>query len=342
MNLILNGYEGIDQMMKSSSDLTRRNFVQSMAGLAVSSAVLAGSKKKAPSTSPKNWILACRDDLLKWTQKPDCWSAMKELGVTGVEVDINPGMICPSLYHPDKTYNLSPASGVQDIKNDLDENGQVITSFLMHNRLDERLDEELVWTEKLVKACQMLGVKVIRIDVVPRRIKREDFLPFAIKACKQLCNIVKGTSIRYAIENHGNTTNDPIFLEKLFDDVGSEHLGLTLDTANFYWYGHPLNDLYTIFERFAPKAFHTHCKSIKYPEDKKNIQRKMGWEYSKYCCPIYEGDIDFQKVIAILQRAGYNGDLCIENESLRRFPENERVEIVKKEVALLRKLRKSV
>jgi len=334
--------EGINQMMKSSCEFTRRNFVQSAAGLAISSAVLAGSKRKSPSTSSKNWVLACRDNLLKWTKKPDCWSAMKELGVTGVEVDINPAMICPALYHPDKTYNLSPASGVQALKDDLDENGLVVTSFLMHNRLDERLEEELVWTGKLVKAAQMLGVKVIRIDVVPRRIKRENFLPFAVKACKQLCHIVEGTSVRYAIENHGNTTNDPVFLEKLFDGVRSSHLGLTLDTANFYWYGHPLDDLYAIFERFAPRAFHTHCKSIRYPGDKKNIRRKMGWEYGKYCCPIYEGDIDFQKVIAILRRAGYHGDLCIEDESLGKFPENERAEIVKKEAALLRKLRQSV
>ncbi len=328
--------------MESSHELTRRSFVQSAAGLMLSSGVLAGTKNETNSTPSKGWVIACRDNLLKWTPKPDCWSAMKELGVTGVEVEVNPAMICPALYNPDKTYNLTTASGVQALKDDLDENELVITSFLMHNRLDERLDDELAWIDKLVKAAQMLGVKVIRIDVVPRRIKREDFLPFAVKACKQLCDIVKGTSIRFGIENHGNTTNDPVFLEKLFDGVGSSHLGLTLDTANFYWYGHPLDDLYGIFERFASKAFHTHCKSIRYPEDKKNVRRKMGWEYGKYCCPIYEGDIDFQKVIAILDRAGYNGDLCVEDESLGKFPEGERAEVVKKEVALLRKLRESV
>jgi sugar phosphate isomerase/epimerase len=64
----------------------------------------------------------------------------------------------------------------------------------------------------------------------------------------------------------------------------------------------------------------------------------MGWEYSKYCCPIYEGDIDFQKVVAILRRAGYRGDLCVENESLGKFPEDERAGIVKKEIALLERL----
>ena len=254
------------------------------------------------------------------------------------KLEVDPALGCPALYGPNKTYSLATASGIQALKDELDENGLVVTSFLMHNRLDERLDEELKWTRKLVKAARTLNVKMIRIDVVPRKTKKEDFLPFAVKACKQLCDIVEGKSIRYGIENHGSITNDPAFLERLFDGVGSSHLGLTLDTANFYWYGHPLNDLYAIFERFASKAFHTHCKSIRYPEDKKNVQRPMGWEYGRYCCPIYEGDIDFQKVVAILRRAGYNGDLCVEDESLGKFPEAERADVVKKEIALLKTL----
>ena len=47
-----------------------------------------------------------------------------------------------------------------------------------------------------------------------------------------------------------------------------------------------LDELYKNFERFAPKVFHTHCKNIRYPEDKKNVRRPMGWEYDKYACPI--------------------------------------------------------
>ena len=326
-------------MMKFSHEPTRRNFMQGAAGLVFSSAVLAGPKRETRSTLSNRWVVACRDNLLKLTRKPDSWSAMKELGVTGVEVEVDLALNCPALYGPNKTYSLATASGVQAVKDELDENGLVITSFLMHNRLDERLDEELAWMTKLVKAARVLDAKVIRIDVVPRRIKeREQFLPFAVKACKQLCDIVEDTSIRYGIENHGSITNDPDFLEQLFEGVSSSHLGLTLDTANFYWYGHPLDKLYGIFERFAPKAFHTHCKSIRYPEDKKNVQRPRGWEYGKYCSPIYEGDIDFKKVTGILRRAGYKGDLCLEDESLGKFPEDERADIVKKEIAMLRDL----
>ncbi|HNT36285.1 MAG TPA: hypothetical protein PKH07_14970, partial [bacterium] len=72
--------------------------------------------------------------------------------------------------------------------------------------------------------------------------------------------------------------------------------------------------------------------------DKQNIRREIGWEYGKYCSPIYEGDIDFKKVVAILQAAEYFGDYCIENESLSRFPQEERGAILKKEAEFLRGL----
>ena len=83
---------------------------------------------------------------------------------------------------------------------------------------------------------------------------------------------------------------------------------------------------------------HTHCKSIRYPDDKKNVRREIGWEYAKYNCPIYEGDLDFKLIVQILRKANYRGDLCVEDESLGKYPENERADIIRKEIALLKGL----
>jgi sugar phosphate isomerase/epimerase len=120
--------------------------------------------------------------------------------------------------------------------------------------------------------------------------------------------------------------------------VGSEKLGLTLDCANFYWWGLPLKELYPTYEKFAPRVVHTHCKSIRYPADKQNVQREIGWEYGKYNCPIYEGDLDFKRIVEILRKANYRGDLCIEDESLGKYPQNEQADILRKEIALLKGL----
>ena len=323
--------------MTSSPNFTRRNFLKTSGGLLLTGGSIACGHSALSSKKSVSWTLACRDAHLKETQASSSWEAMKQIGVTGVEVQVKEDMTCPNLYHPQKKYAVDK-DNIKTLKKDLAEQGLEITAFMMANRFDERPDEELAWTKRVVNASKRLNVPAIRIDVVPRAIERENFLPFAIKMCKQICELTEGTPVRYGIENHGNTTNDPVFLTKLFDGVGSSHLGLTLDTANFYWYGHPLDDLYGIFEKFAPRAFHTHCKSIKYPNDKKNVKRKMGWEYGKYCCPIHQGDIDFNKVAAILRAANYTGDLCIENESLGKFPEAQRGEILKKEAALLRSL----
>jgi sugar phosphate isomerase/epimerase len=83
---------------------------------------------------------------------------------------------------------------------------------------------------------------------------------------------------------------------------------------------------------------HTHCKSICYPADQKNVKRAIGWEYGKYNCPIYEGDLDFKRIIGILRKANYRGDLCVEDESLGKFPESERAEVMRKEIAFLKNL----
>ena len=123
----------------------------------------------------------------------------------------------------------------------------------------------------------------------------------------------------------------------MFAGVGSPRLGLTLDTGNFYWFGHPLSKVYQLYEMFAPRVFHTHIKSIGYPAEEREKQREVGWQYGKYHGPIYEGDIDFARVIAILKKAGYTNDLCIENESLGRAKDAPAV--LEKEVALLKKLR---
>jgi sugar phosphate isomerase/epimerase len=270
--------------------------------------------------------------------QPDSWACMTELGAEVTEVGVGLDLACVNLFHPEHKYTVATSLGIQTLKDDLAASGRRISAFMMSNRFDERLDQEVESARGLVKAAQELGVKAIRIDVVPRALKKDEFLPFAIKACKRVCEVAEGTPVKFGVENHSTIANDPAFLEKLLDGVGSSHLGLTLDVANFYWWGHPLDGLYGLYEQFASRIVHTHCKNIHYPEDKRNTRREMGWEYAKYNCPIYDGDIDFKRLMGILAGAGYAGDLCVEDESLGKLPQSERAGTVRKEIEYLRKL----
>ena len=318
--------------MRQITNISRRKFIGAAAVFAATLPQLAAAGARL------SWPIACRDSHLKVTGASDCWAAMKDLGVDGVEAAVGLDMTCPGLYHPSKKYRLDTTESLRELKSDLRTNGRAITAFMMANRFDERPEQELEWVKKLIQAAVELDVRAIRIDLVPHKLPREQFLPFAIEMCRKLCELARGVNVRFGIENHGNTTNDPEFLDELFRAVGSNQLGLTLDTGNFYWYGHPVEEVHRLFAKFASRVVHTHCKSIKYPDDQKNVRRKMGWEYNKYACPINEGDIDFKRVLGVLSQAGYSGDLCVEDESLDKYPAEKRAEILRGEIAWLRRL----
>lgn len=327
-----------------TQSMTRRNFLNRAGQLAAVAAV-AGPLGRCAQADEKEsrpaWPVTCRDGMLRLTGAKDCWSALRAVVAEGVEVHITEQLGLPELFHPEVKYTAATAAGIERLAADAKTAGQRITAFCMNNRFDERPDQEIVWCRKVAEAAKALGVPAIRIDVVPRKVTGEDFLKFAVETLRKVMAETEATGVRLAIENHSNTTNKPEFLTALFDGVDSKRLGLTLDTGNFYWFGHPLSKLYGLYEQFAPRVFHTHCKSIRYPEADRERQRPMGYKYGEYHGPIYDGDVDFRRVLDILQKAGYNNDLCIENESLGKKPPEEVVNILSKEIVFLKKLRRA-
>lgn len=268
----------------------------------------------------------------------DCWAAVHAVGADGVEVVLDDELQAPHLRDRDKKYGMADDSGRKRLAEACEHAKVKLAALCLANRFDERPDFELKWTSRAVQAAEALSIPTVRIDVVPRKLQGDEFFKFTVRILKQILEATEETGVTLAIENHGGTTNRPEFLEKLFHEVGSKRLGLTLDTGNFYWFGHPLSEVYKLYEKFAPRAYHTHLKSIRYPESRREERRPRGWEYGRYTCPIYEGDIDFSRVLKVLRTAGYTGDLCIENESLAKFPAPERRSVLAREVRFLREL----
>jgi len=317
--------------------MNRRQFLAGSGRLAAGLAALSLAQDAARAQEKKAGLcLACRDGHLKATGKNDTWSALEAIGAEGVEASVNDDLSLPGLFHPDRKYSAATPADIEALRADMKAAGKRISALCMANRFDERPEAEVEWCAKAARAAQALGAKAIRIDVVPRKKPAAEFLDFAVKTLKQVIDATEATGVAFAIENHGGTTNNPEFLAPLFERVASPRLGLTLDTGNFYWFGHPLSKVYELYETFAPRVRHTHCKSIRYPEAQREQRRPIGWEYAKYNCPIYEGDIDFRRVIKILRGAGYAGDLCVEDESLGRFPAEERGAILAKEIRHLK------
>jgi sugar phosphate isomerase/epimerase len=326
--------------------LTRRDFF-STSGRHLTATGLGLRTLEAAKPSKGALTVGTRDVHLKLTGAEDCWAALRALGAEGVEATIGEDLGFPVLFHPGGNYTAATEAGIQRLKTDMRASGRRITALCMYNRFDERPEFEIEWGTKAARAAQALGAKAIRIDVWPHRIGRgqqmtdairAEFLDFSVSTLKKLLQATDTTGVAFGIENHGHTTNDPDFLVPLFERVGSKRLGLTLDTANFYWYGHPLSRLYELYAAFAPHACHTHCKSISYPEAEREKRRPQGWEYARYNCPVDKGDIDFPRLVRILREAGYSNDLCVEDESLGKVPESERAAVLKREIDFLKAL----
>jgi sugar phosphate isomerase/epimerase len=298
--------------------LTRRGLLSY--GGALCAGAAAGSLLTRPAfgAPPSRLTVSVRDSMLPFAKEPDCWAALKRIGAEGVEAAVAEDLTLPGLAHPGGKYSLATEAGIARVKADAAAAGQKITALCMHNQFAERPDKEVQACAKVARAAQAVGTPAIRIDVVTDRLARPEFLKLSIATLSKIIAATESTGVAFAIENHGNTTNDPEFLDPLFAGVGSKRLGLTLDTGNFYWFGHPLSRVYELFERFAARVFHTHCKSIGYPASEREKRRPMGWKYEEYHGPIYSGDIDFARVVAILKKAGYANDLCVEDESLGR------------------------
>jgi len=203
----------------------------------------------------------------------------------------------------------------------------------------------IAWIARAIEIADLLGAPAVRIDSAMSKEKELDFETRVNLFVEGLGGALKRTpnsKVMLGIENHGFQGNNLAFLLNVFQQAGSVRLGSTLDLCNFYWRGYPLYEVYGILRILAPYAKHTHAKSIHYPAEQREVMREAGWEYGKYACPLDEGDIDLAKVVGILAKAGYKGDICIEDESLGKCATpNERVAVLERDVAYIRRILES-
>jgi len=275
-------------------------------------------------TEPLGMIVSIRDHTALAGGYTTLAEALPDLGVTAVELHADRDFTVTSLCAGKETrHDVSLESGRASLAREIQQTGFTVTGFLLATDVNGRDPaREVAWMVGMADAAAALGVPALRVDAAmtgERELaleQRQDLFAAALRAVIAQSG---GNTVDFGIENHGIQGNDPEFLEGLMARVGSDRLGMTLDTGNFYWAGHPREDVYAILERLAPRTVHTHVKNIAYPEDQRDVRRPAGWEYGTYVSPIPDGDIDHARVALILAKAGYRRDLCIEDESLDRF-----------------------
>ena len=269
-----------------------------------------------------------RDHIVKAAWPQGLKEGLEALGFGAVELEVSRELKAFAIKPINGETHLSLTdSGIEACMKQMREYQVRVSALLLSNDFGrEDLDAEVNWVIQVGRAAAKLGVEAIRLDAIMRGQAELSLDQRAARFADCMKRILDTTaeSVQYGIENHGADGNEPDFLDFILGTVNSPRLGITLDTGNFYWAGHPLDRVQEIMRHFASRVKHTHVKNICYPPDQRNVKRERGWEYGKYVSSIPEGDINHREVVKVLKAAGYQGDFCLEDESLGPLSAEER------------------
>jgi len=164
--------------------------------------------------------------------------------------------------------------------------------------------KKLEWYCELAADLQVGLVRVMSGDFRPD-LTKEEMVTNIIRGFKIAVKMAKEYNVVLALENHGLLVNDAPTLIRIVETVADERLRLTLDTGNFCWAGHSLQETDSYFQQVAPYVANVHLKDLVFTDPKK-VQ----------FVPLGQGDLDLKMVVAQLAAVGYDGALLCEYEGM--------------------------
>ncbi len=233
-----------------------------------------------------------------------------EMGFTAIEFTDLPG----ETFEDRKEYAAK-------LRAEADRLGMVINAYAISANLyqnDPAADAaEIARVKQQVDIAAILGAPVMRHDVCYHIYKTGNgrsfglMLPTIAKAILEITEYAQSKGVKTCVENHGYIAQDSYRMEQLFNMVNHENFGLLVDIGNFCCAD---EDNVTAVSRVAPYAIHAHAKDMHLrKEPGPGFGQTRGCNYFKGAI-LGEGDVDVERCIAILKRAGYDGYLSIEFE----------------------------
>ena len=263
-----------------------------------------------------------RDGYLAGLDTDSVWAAAKAVGIPALEVVVTKDLSCDRLFEgKDKPYRIDTPENRAKLLAAFKKNGCEIVGFCAVVPFPKDGDEDgaVAWIEKIAKAAAEMKVPIVYMPLGGRELTQEQFMTRATAFLKRVAPIARANKVQLAIENLGPYLNKPEVLAPLLMAVSTDEVGLMFDPANMYWFGHPRDRIYDLVKIFAPFTRMLHAKNVKYPPDKRDVQREMGWEYGKYAEPVPVGDLDFEKIVGLLVTNGFKGNIVIEDDSLPKM-----------------------
>jgi sugar phosphate isomerase/epimerase len=207
--------------------------------------------------------------------------------------------------------DANPEKHAALVREELDARGITASALQAGNDFivprDGGLAGEVERMRRVAGLARILGTDLLRIDAGwPSQPGPEsEWLSAVVDGMKRCLDFAEAMSIRFALDNHGVTTNKAEFQLEVLSQVGSPRLGLNLDTMNYRWFGHDLATIDRYYEMVAPHVLHVHLKDGHGSRDQ-YVGAALG-----------EGEIHLDHAVATLKRAGYQGVWCAEYEGPR-------------------------
>ena len=164
--------------------------------------------------------------------------------------------------------------------------------------------------------CELLGAKVMRMVGSSLSFRNDPHRPQMeriAKIMKESAKRAEDRGIKFAMENHFDFTADEIL--EIFEDVGSDHFGMTYDTGNALRIG---DEPVKTAQKLAKHIIATHTKDIApvYGADPQD------WDYFA-SVPVGKGVVNMPGLIKVLEDFGYDGLFAIEIDYLHPDYEDE-------------------
>jgi len=158
--------------------------------------------------------------------------------------------------------------------------------------------------KRIIGLANILECPVIRTEGgSPKESVPEDRWVEAMAGClKRLVEFAEERDVVFAVDNHGYCTNDGDRQLALIKAVGSDRVGVNLDTMNYRWFGHDIPTINLYYEILAKHTFHTHLKD--------GFDSRQNYKGAA----LGEGEIDLAHAVRCLKEAGYDGVWCAEYE----------------------------